>query len=223
MKSKTTAKPEQDLKSKVKAVYLDYVLTEGKNPASVYLFCKNMGMAEDEFYQHYNSFDAIARDIWESLISTTVNRIEASDEYQAFSVREKILTFYYTLVEELRKQRSYVSYSIQGWMVPGKQKPAKAAVEKVLEPFFDKLMAEGYEREELMNRPKVSDFYQKALTMQFWFIVDFWVKDGSKDFEDTDAVIEKAVNLGQDLMKENTLDKAFDFAKFLLGRAKAAM
>lgn len=223
MKSKTTAKPEPDLKAKVRAAYLDYVLTEGKNPASVYLFCKNMGMAEDEFYQHYNSFDAIARTIWESMISTTMERIAASAEYQTFSVREKILTFYYTLVEELRKQRSYVSYSITGWMVPGKQKPAKAAVEKVLEPYFDKLLAEGYEKGELVNRAKVSDFYQKALTMQFWFIVDFWVKDSSKDFEDTDAVIEKAVNLGLDLMQENTLDKAFDFAKFLIGRVASPL
>jgi hypothetical protein len=44
--------------------------------------------------------------------------------------------------------------------------------------------------------------------------------DESRDFEDTDAAIEKGVNLGFDLMKENTLDKAFDLAKFLWGRAK---
>jgi hypothetical protein len=56
--------------------------------------------------------------------------------------------------------------------------------------------------------------------VQFWFIIQFWMTDESRDFEDTDAAIEKGVNLGFDLMKENTLDKAFDLAKFLWGRAK---
>lgn len=222
MKTKATT-TETDLKSKIKAAYQDYVLTEGKNPASVYGFAKSNGFSEDEFYQHFQSFDSIVRDIWESLISNTLTRIENGDEYLQFSVREKILTFYYTLVEELRKQRSYVTFTTEGWIIPGKVQAPRKAIEKVLEPYFEKLISEGYERNELFNRNKVSDFYKKALGLQFWFILDFWVKDSSKDFEDTDAVIEKAVNLGFDLMRENTLDKAFDFAKFLFGRAKEAM
>jgi len=218
MKTKTASKTETDLKSKVQSEYLDFVLTEGKNPTSVYLFSKRVGIAEADFYQYYNSFDAIGIDIWEGLIQGTINRIEASEEYAAFSVRERILTFYFTVIETLKGQRSYVAYSSKGWFKPGSNMPAKKGAERILHPYFEKLVNQGFETGEMADRTKISDYYQNALIIQFWFILNFWLKDESKDFEDTDAAIEKAVNLGLDLMRENTLDKAFDFAKFLIGR-----
>jgi len=220
MKTKTASKPETDLKSKLQNEYLDYVLTEGRNPTSVYLFAKKLGIEEGEFYQFYNSFDAIAVDIWEGLLIQTIERIEASEEYASFSVRERILAFYYTNIEILKANRSYVSYSSKGWFRLRSNLPAKKAVEKKLVPYFDKLVFQGFETGEMADRTKISDYYQKALIVQFWFILDFWLKDESKDFEDTDAVIEKAVNLGLDLMKENSLDKAFDLARFLIGRKR---
>ena len=220
MKTKIASNTETDLKSKIQSEYLDFVLTEGKNPTSVYLFAKRVGIAEAEFYQHYNSFDAIALNIWEGFLQGTIDRVEASDEYAAFTVRERILTFYFTVIETLKGQRSYVAYSSKAWFKPGNNLPAKKAVEKILEPYFEKLVNQGFETGELADRTKISDYYQKALIVKFWFLLNFWLKDMSKDFEDTDAAIEKAVNLGLDLMKENTLDKAFDFAKFLIGRRK---
>jgi AcrR family transcriptional regulator len=218
MKTKSAPKTETNLKSKVMDGYIDYVLTEGKNPTSVYLFAKNIGIEEGQFYQHYNSFDAIAVDIWESFLEDTITRIQSGEEYAGFSTRERILTFYYTLIEVLKKNRSYVAFSSKGWMKPGSGLPAKKAVERKLEPFFEQLIDNGFQSGELAERPKISDFYTNALKVQFWFILDFWLKDQSREFEDTDAAIEKAINLGFGLMSENTLDKAFDFVKFLWGR-----
>lgn len=47
------------------------------------------------------------------------------------------------------------------------------------------------------------------------FVVDYWIKDTSSGFEQTDAAIEKAVNLSFELLSESTLDRALDFVKFL--------
>ena len=220
MKSKVASKTETDTRTNFQNAYLDFVLTEGKNPTSIYLFAKSIGLPEEEFYKNYNSFEAISEDIWRSLLESTINRIESSDEYAAFSVRERILTFYYSVIETLKSQRSYVSYSTKGWIKPGNSLPAKKAVELVLKPHFQKLVNRGFSAGELADRTKISDYYPKALIVQFWFILDFWLKDNSKGFEDTDAAIEKAVNLSLDLMKENTLDKALDLAKFLIGRRR---
>jgi Tetracyclin repressor-like, C-terminal domain len=46
-------------------------------------------------------------------------------------------------------------------------------------------------------------------------ILDFWVKDKSKGFENTDAMIEKSVNTAFDLMGSTALDSVLDFAKFM--------
>jgi hypothetical protein len=221
MKTKNVSKTESDLKSKIKEEYIDFVLTEGKNPGSIYHFCKKLEISEAEFYKHFNSFERIASDIWTDLLQDVIQKLENTGEYASFGVREKILSFFYAVVEQMKTTRSYIAWSSKGWLIPGKSLPAKKAVEQKLEPFFENLMAEGYQTGELADRKKISDFYPKAMVIQFWFILEFWLKDESPDFEDTDAAIEKAVNLGFDLMQENSLDKAFDLAKFLWGRAKS--
>jgi hypothetical protein len=218
MKTKKSAKSESDLRAQIKKEYIDFVLTEGKEPPSVYHFAKKLDLEEMEFYAHFNSFDQISQSIWTDLAQEVIASLESGTEYNAFGVKEKILSFFYGMVEKMKSQRSYILFSAKGWLNPIGQKPARKALEGILEPFFEKIMAEGYQTGELIDRKKISDYYPKAMVLQFWFILEFWLKDQSQDFEDTDAAIEKAVNLGFDLMKENTLDKAFDLAKFIWGR-----
>jgi hypothetical protein len=47
------------------------------------------------------------------------------------------------------------------------------------------------------------------------FVIHFWLKDDSADFERTDACIEKSVQLTMDFVGRNAVDKLFDFGKFL--------
>ena len=63
-KSKAKPKTEAITSEKIVADFRDYVLTEGKQPASVYKFCKDHGFKEDEFYQYFGSFDALEKSIW---------------------------------------------------------------------------------------------------------------------------------------------------------------
>ena len=43
----------------IKKAYIDYVLTEGEEPKSVYVFAKKNKMTEAEFYNHFGSFKAL--------------------------------------------------------------------------------------------------------------------------------------------------------------------
>ena len=43
--------------AKLTKAYREYLLTEGKQPASVFKFCQDIGISEDEFYKHFGSFD----------------------------------------------------------------------------------------------------------------------------------------------------------------------
>jgi hypothetical protein len=218
MKAKSSSKTETDLKVKIKEAYLDYVLTEGKNPVSVYHFAKNADFKESDFYQWYNSFDTVAQDIWETTIHQVFASLMATDEYNGFSVREKVLSFYFTLVQELKKNRSYVCFSASKWVVPGRKDSIRSAVEKLVQEYFEKQVLDGFDSGELLNRSKVGDYYSKAMVIQFWLVLDFWIKDNSRDFEDTDAFIEKTVHLAFGMMQESTLDKAVDLVRFLAGR-----
>jgi len=218
MKSKTTAKTEVDLKTTITTAYVDYVLKEGKNPISIYQFAHQAGITEGEFYTCFNNFEAVANEVWKSTLDTAFATLEGSPEYAGFSVREKCLLFYFTVVQEFKNQRSYVTFSSRNWLRPGKKDGLKTWVEKRLGTYFDSLIQEGFDKGELFNRTFISNYYKQALTLQFFLVLDFWVKDTSIDFEDTDAYIEKTVHLGFGMMQENTLDKAVDLARFMAGR-----
>merc|ERR1711879_23866 len=71
-----------------------------------------MGIKEDAFYEHYNSFENVEKDIWAGMLHQTVEAIQAEEVYDAYSAREKLLAFYYTLIEVMKSNRSYILETI---------------------------------------------------------------------------------------------------------------
>ena len=216
---------------KIRKAYTEYVLEHGKQPTSVFQFVKKLKIPEAEFYTHYASFDAIEADIWLTFFEEAKHTVETDETYQAYSVREKLLAFYYTWIELLKAQRSFAVYSMGRLRAETAERPAfrpatgRAAVvpnSQVLRPFkeaFDNfardLLAEGRESREVEPRPFLTDRYPKALWAETLYILDFWVRDVSKNFERTDTIIEKAVNTTFDLIGRSPLDSLFDLAKFI--------
>ncbi len=214
---------------KIRKAYTEYVLENGHQPTSVFQFAKKLKLAEADFYTYYTSFDAIEADIWLAFFQDAKTTVEADQTYQGYSVREKLLAFYYTWIELLKGQRSFVVYSYgrltadgKGSGVRGMQTRSQVANSRVLQPFKDAfidyardLLAEGRESKEVEPRPFVTDRYPNALWAQTLYLAGFWVRDVSKNFEKTDTAIEKAVNTAFDLIGRSPLDTLFDFAKFI--------
>lgn len=218
MKSKTSSRTEADLASKVRNAYLDYILTEGKNPTSVYQFAKTAGISEGDFYNHFSGFDGIGISIWKQLLDEVFSKLEQGPEWQTFGTQEKLLLFYFTVVQEFKNQRSYVEWCNRQWKNPLGDFPVRKFVNERLKQFFDERLEEGFQQNEIAQRKLVSKSYGSALILQFWMIVEFWLRDTSADFQDSDAFIEKSVQLGFSLMKESSLDKAVDLVRFMAGR-----
>ena len=214
----TTAKKtsKADPKAKIINGYVEYVLEHGQEPASVYKFAKDLKMKEEDFYSYFTSFDAIKSAVWSKLFEDTINNLESQEVFKEYSAREKLLGFLFTLVEELKKNRSYL-LSLYGEkknmksLLPAEVKGFRSK----FKDFANEIILEGKETEEIASRPVISDRYDEALWLQVWFVFQFWLKDSSPAFEKTDAAIEKSVNLAFDLMGKSALDTFLDFAKFL--------
>ena len=210
---------------KIRKAYTEYVLENGKQPISVFQFTKKLKIAEADFYTHYASFDAIEADIWLTFFNEAKTTVEADESSQAYSVREKLLAFYYTWIELLKAQRSFAVYSFgrlreerQGARGMGNMPRQSQVLKPFKEAFFDyarDLLAEGRESKEVEPRPFITDRYPNALWGQTLYLLDFWVRDVSKNFEKTDSAIEKSVNTTFDLIGRSPLDTLFDFAKFM--------
>jgi len=206
--------------TKIESAYVEYLLTEGKQPASVFKFCLDLSIKENDFYALYGSFDAIESKIWKGFIDKTITRLKVDKSFDSFIVREKILAFYYTLFEELKANRSFVLFQLQPFrkieLVPSYLRECK----KSFESFFEEILSEGKGNGEVAQRPYLDKRYPQLFWVHFGFILLFWKEDSSADFEKTDAAIEKSVNLAFDLIGKGALDSAIDFAKFMY-QAKA--
>ena len=196
--------------------FVEHVLEHGNTPKSVFKFAKDLKMKEEEFYTYFTSFESIKSSIWVSIFDSTLEQIESQEVFKEYSVREKFLSFLFTWIEELKKNRSYLLSLYQDKTQSMKSLPldAKEFKEK-FKDFAGEIILEGKETQEIANRPIISDRYDEALWLQAAFIFRYWLDDRSPRFEKTDAAIEKSVNLSFDLMGKSALDSFLDFAKFL--------
>lgn len=201
--------------TRILLAYMDHMLLNGKRPSSVFKFCLDLGIKEDEFYSYYGSFDGVERQIWKSFIDKTLLRLNADESYQTFSSREKVLAFYYTFFEELKGVRSYVLLQLENYkkleLTPGFLKEFRRS----FEAYLDLVLSSGKDAGEVAKRPYLDDRYPQLFWLHLGFLLNFWKDDDSQAFEKTDAAIEKSVNLAFDLIGRGAVDSVIDFAKFL--------
>lgn len=210
---KTTTEPDKS--GKIRDAYITYVLTNGQEPPSVFLFMKELSMREDAFYEHFGSFTALEKHIWRSYFDETIQRLSAEKAYTEYSSREKLLAFYFTLMEVLKNQRSFIQYSFKGSRRREIAPPALKHFKESFLEYVEEVLDHGVENKEVVRRRILSDRYKDGLWLQLLFVINFWLKDDSTGFGNTDAAIEKAVNLSFDLMGKGLVDSIIDFGKFL--------
>jgi hypothetical protein len=202
-----------NITEKIFDAYIEYVLENDKEP-NAFILAKKAKIKEEDFYQQFNSTAAIESAIWEKIFTDAQTRVEGEDVYAGYSVREKLLAFYFTWIEVLKANRTYASYSYaQRKGLDLKPTFLRDFREKFLN-YAEMLIAEGRESGEIADRPIVSNNYGQLLWVQALLILDFWVKDFSTEFEKTDAFIEKSVNFAFDVIGRSALDSSFDFFKF---------
>lgn len=211
-----------DIRANIKQAYIEYVLEHGKMPPSAYVLAKHLAVSEKEFYNEYNSLQAVEADIWLQFFEEARQQTVAQEVYERYSVREKLLSFYYTWIEVLKANRSFVLFAA------GPQRPFYERNSIVLAPFkrafimyAHDLISEGRNTGEVYNRPVVTERYADGFWMQALFVLRFWAKDNSPGYELTDAAVEKAVNTSFDFMGKSALDSLFDFGKFLYQTQKS--
>ena len=210
-----TSKSKANPAKKIKDAYVNHVLEHGARPTSIFKFVKDIKVKEELFYDHFNSFENVEKHIWMDLFDNTVSAIQSDEVYAEYSAREKMLAFYYTFIEQLKSNRSYILQSIPKGKKPDLNPYYLESVKAGYNEWVAEVLLEAKETEEILNRPIIGDRYGDGLWLQFLFVLGFWVKDDSKSFEKTDAAIEKAVNLSFDLMGRGPLDAMLDFGKFL--------
>ena len=209
-----------DNKSRIKEAYLDYVLRKGVLPASVYKLTRKLGLPEQEFYRYYATFDAIDRELWADFGREAYSTASKEPVWTKYGTREKLLGFYYTLLEVLKRNRSFALQSLRRSLhrMPGLTPRVLDGLRQEFEVFVAEILRAGRQTGEVATRPLLQHSYPRLFWQQLLFVLGFFAKDNTVNFERTDEAVEKAVTLSFDLVGRNTLDSATDFVRFLVRR-----
>jgi AcrR family transcriptional regulator len=182
----------------------------------VYQFAKSAGITEAEFYTYFAGLEVLEMHIYKNWFETAYATCNESDPWNTYSAREKVLSVFYTFIEELKANRTFVKFLKERDFKALPKWPAY--LNKLKDSFVEKMkpiLIEGIENKEIAERKYIDEKYVDGLWINFLFTLKFWIEDTSDNFEKTDAAIEKSVNLSLDLMGKGALDAALDFGKFL--------
>ncbi|WP_337045184.1 TetR family transcriptional regulator C-terminal domain-containing protein [Emticicia sp. 17c] len=206
-------------KDKIKQAYIEYILEKGTQPESVYAFCKKLKIKEPDFYEEFSSFPQIESEVWKGFCTDAIVSAQKEEVYADYSVREKLLAFFYTWIEILKQNRSFILKAYETLQKPvyAKRNTQLADFKTVFYSYINELLLEARETKEVEQRPipQLTQRYPDLFWAKALFILDFWINDTSKSFEKTDTMIEKSVNTAFDLLGRSPLDSLFDLGKFL--------
>jgi hypothetical protein len=201
---------------KITELYMHYCLENNKKPESVYLFCKQSGIVEKDFYKHFSSIDAVEKSVFVTFHKFAVNLIDQSGDADIPGFREKLLTYYYTYFEILTANRSYVVFALK----EGKNRLNGLLKLKEFRNIFKSFIAEisdGYLKAKSERIRKVQqDALEEGAWIQFLVTLKFWLDDESIGFEKTDLFVEKSIRATFDVIDTTPLESVIDFGKFLI-------
>lgn len=216
MATKTSSKTKKKLsKHDLLSFYMDHVLEHETHPKSVYKFAKNNNFKEQDFYQFYGSIKALRQDIWTQFYLNASQLLDNNEEVDAYSSREKMLTFFYTLFEIFTANRSYILYVLEEHNDQLKNLEQLKELRKHIKDFASELIEDDNDEKQNKILQKNTKLYSEGAWIQFLFLLKFWKDDNSANFEKTDVAIEKSVNTIFDVFDNTPLDKVFDFGKFI--------
>jgi hypothetical protein len=195
--------------------YMEYVLEHEKTPKSIYKFCKANDIKEEDFYLFFGSLERLQKGIWEKFFTNTVNLMQKNKEYEGFSNKDKMLTFFYTFFEMLTLNRSYVLFVLGQEKNSLKNLERLKGLRKHVKGFAKDLIEDGNAEKNFKITKHNPQLFSEGAWLQFLFILKFWMNDDSARFEKTDMAIEKSVNTIFDLFDNTPLENIVDFGKFL--------
>ena len=202
-------------REKIVSMYMNYRLENNDQPKSVYQFSKINGFEESQFYSFFGTLESVEKEIYKMFLEKTIALIQKDPAYEAYDMKSKMLSFYFTFFELLSANRSYVVMSLKEHQNQLKNLMQLSGLRNEFKNYITQIISD----EVRTQHEKFQNFQEKAIQetawIQFLLTLKFWMDDESPAFEKTDIYIEKSVKASFELMNIAPLDSLIDFGKFI--------
>lgn len=197
-------------------VFMSYAEEEGLG-FTLEQFCVDNSLKLDKCKELLTSVEEAEKDIWEALMTAALNTVTTDPQFEQFSTKDKLLSVYFTFFENCGLNEGFCQQSIR---YNGKLKmlnvlkKMKAVFTSFTKDYFPNHQFPATQYSEKVNEIG-NNIQSESLYGQLLFLIDFWSRDNSVDYEKTDIAIEKAVKALTDLMDITPVKSLLDFGKFI--------
>ncbi|MEM1258885.1 MAG: TetR/AcrR family transcriptional regulator [Bacteroidota bacterium] len=194
--------------------YMDTVVKNQGKPSDMDSWCAEYHFDPEVFHEYYESFEALDKTIFKTLIDISIATLIETPDFASFSKKDKLLSLYYTLFENFTLKREFILLTIKGYGLSLNAISVFSEMKKSFMAFVDSLQLETLSLNDTME-----SIQKKSIKEGFWvqmlLTIKFWMADDSEACKKTDIFIEKSVNTGLDLLNTRSLNNIIDLGKFL--------
>lgn len=194
---------------------MDEVLETQKKPVSVFHFVKGKDFTEAEFYNFFGTLEGLEKEIFRMFFANTVDLLHKNTDYPEYTMKNKMLSFYFTFFEVLTANRSYVLQSLKSHQNPIRNLTQLSLLRESFKEYVSEILTDDYRLEQEKLQKYQEKTIQETAWLQLMMTIKFWTDDSSPAFEKTDIFIEKSVNASFELMNVAPLNHLIDLGKFL--------
>lgn len=172
----------------------------------------------DLYQERFGSVEALEKEIFHTFFVYTQRMLSLeSDSSPQEDPANYLLSFYYTLFEVFAANREYIALRFS---TPLTHIKSLFCLDRFKADFTDFLQSIN-QYDPLLPLPLLKQAQAKTFGeagwLQFLSVFEFWLRDESPDFERTDALIEKSLMLGLDVLQLQHAERHIaDWAKFWL-------
>src|SRR5688572_28753392 len=160
--------------------YKNLAIEKGVLPVSRKEIAEAAGLDIAQFDATFTSLEALQDAVWVQYLRTTLETLEASEEYVQYSVREKLLAYYYTLFEILGKEGDFTKLFTPKLGFWNYNPAFLGGFKHAYMIFVNELINEGIESGEIAERMVLGDEYAGWHWLQMLFLLNKWIVDTSE-------------------------------------------
>ena len=163
--------------SEIITLYMDYVVEHNCKPDSVEDFAQLHLFDDVIFYNHFTSFKDLEKTIYNVLFENSLAILKQSPEYHSFSKKDKLLSLYYTIFENLTLNQEFIKLNLKGFENQLKALSVFSLFKKSFIAFIDELKLETFN----LNVDSIETIQKKTIKESAWvqllFTMKFWLDE----------------------------------------------
>lgn len=172
---------------------------------------RRIDITVSELFNYFSDKEEIIYFYYSSLIIRYRLMIDEIEDFDTFTLSEKLSNFAYTSFDLLKEREAFVDKTFRPYILRScRNTKYEQKIERLFSDFFKHDSGKAASSEIFIN-----DCSMRLIRKKYLYLIDFWLQDESEDKEVAIELTDKVTGLIQEALYTSVADRSFDLAKFL--------